>query len=204
MAKPPEVDLPGAAERLEQARSSVIQKYLGEAGTQLPTAVREQYLDLVNQPLGELGQIWENWVQPEWNSLSQMIGKSYDDYDAAIDQQFAQAGGSGSSDHREAKAESRRLRTQELSQARQELRGRAFKEQLNTKLTALQQAANLGEFDMKLALELSTMIGEDQRLLASIEGENYDEFQDIMGQIFSLSLMETFNPQMMQGMPALR
>jgi hypothetical protein len=199
----PEFDYATATERFEGARDSMIQKYLGEAGLQLPRAVREQYLDLATQPMGEMGEVWKNWVEPQWNSMQDMIGKSWDDYDKAIDEQFAQAGGTGSSDHLKAKEEARASRTEELSQARQELYGRAFREQLNVKLDALQRAASQGQFDMSIALELAKLGERDQELLMSIESQNYDQFQDIMGKIMSMGMYDTLQPQWQRMMPSL-
>lgn len=172
-----------ASEKLTQARQTVLSKYLGEAGAQLPTVIADQYLDMITKPIGELYPVE---TDARWGRAEQSINQSYDDYEKSITHNFAQAGGIGSSDYQKAMGEARRMRTQELSQTRQEIEQSLFNTQISMKQTAMQNAASQGQFDEKLAMELAGLIGQEDELVASIQSQDYERFQMVMGQIMAI------------------
>ena len=190
--QPPTATFGTPMENFEAARMSMAEKYLGEAGATLPRAVREQYLEMVAMPIGELTPTFQNLIKPQLDETVRGINEQFDARDEEIDAQFAQAGGIGSKDYYTAKNEARQFRTQETRRAKLEINANALREQINTKLNALSQGAQIGEFDTKIAMELAGLQGQQDILVASMEQQNYEQFQDIMAKLFSAGLYETF------------
>jgi hypothetical protein len=185
-AEPPELDITETGDKMARARESVMTKYLGEeAAAQLPSVVSENYLDMITKPIGELYPVEKD---ARWGRLEKEITDSYDDYEDAINQQFAQAGGSGSSDHREAIRNARADRAAELSQSRNELEQDMFDTQIKIKQDALMRAAEQGQFDDALAFELARLIGEEEELNRALAMDDYDTFQRVMGMIMAMGL----------------
>lgn len=183
-ATPPEFEVSTAAERLEKARESVLAKYMGDESAQLlPKVAAAEYLKQIQTPLGELYPVERD---ARWGRVQPLINKSWDDYESAINAKYAHARGTGSSEHKKELQDARRLRTQELSQSRQEIEQGAFEMQVKIKQDALMRAAQQGQFDEKLALEMAKLIGEEETLAMSMEMQDYDTFQRVMGQIMSI------------------
>lgn len=179
MSKPPTYDYKTAPERLADVQG-VLRKYMGDAAGKLPQAASEEYLRQIKAPLGEL---YPEQVDAQWGRLAPQIEKSWDQYEKALDTQFAQAGGIGSTDYNQAKAEARRLRVAEMSQSFKEIQQSIFNTQVAVKQDALRNAAAQGNFDMTTAMELAKLGGQDQELMMAIQSQNYQKFQQVLGQI---------------------
>ncbi len=183
-AKAPEFEASTLEERLAQARKSVLAKYMGdEAAMKLPKVAAEEYLKQITTPLGEL---YPQEVDARWGRIEKQINQSWDSYEDAIKQRFAQVGGTGSRDEQQALAEARDMRTAELTQARREIEQDIFNTQIRIKQDALAKAAQQGYYDEKLAVELASLIGQDEALQMAVESQDYETFQKIMSQLFQL------------------
>jgi len=196
--KPPTATFGTPAENFESARTMMAEKYLGEAGAALPRATREQYLDLVTMPLGEMSETFRNLIKPQLDETTRGINEQFDTRDEEIDAQFAQAGGTGSSDHLRAKTEARQFRTQETRRARFEIEANGLREQINVKLDAMARGLQAGQFDTNIAMELAGLQGKQDEMIATIEQGNYDQFQQLMSQLFQAGLYESFIGQRLE------
>jgi len=186
-AQRPEYTYYDSAERMEQAKKSIMSKYLGEAGAKLPGVVAEEYLKQIQTPLGELYPVEKD---ARWGRVEGAINKSYDDYEKSIQHQFSQAGGIGSKDYQDTIARAKADRAKELSQSRQEIEASAYKTQVEIKQNALLQGAQQGQWDEKLAMELATALGKDQELTMAFEGQDYEAFQNLMSQLMNAGLSD--------------
>lgn len=184
-AEPPTYDYQTAEDRYGRAMETVVGKYMGEAGMQLPQVVQEEYLKMVQTPFGELYKEFDVYDANQ-AELERTIGQSYDEYDEGIKAQYAQAGGLGSSDYEKAMAKSREARTRELAVGRAQLMQGKFEQAVNIKQEALLQSAKQGQYNSTLALELAKLVGEDQNVKMALEADNYEKFQNSMMKIFQM------------------
>ena len=181
-AEQPEYEYSNAQERYDDAMSTVVGKYMGEGGMALPKRAQEEYLDMINTPFGELYQKWDQ-DDAMSGQLKTTLDRTYDDYDEQINAAFAQSGGIGSSDHRKALDESRRLRGEELRVGTQQLQQFKFQEAVKVKQDALVHAMQQGQWNNDVAMQLAGLTGQDQQLEMALASQDYDGFQDVMGKI---------------------
>jgi len=182
-AKPPTTTIGTSPENLEEARRSVLSKYMGDAAEQIPEAVASSYLDMIQKPIGELYPVEKD---ARWGRIEKHINESYDDYEKAIQARYAQAGGLNSSDYKEEIRKAKQDRTKELSQSRAELEQSLFDTQIAMKKDALVRSMENNKFDEKLAYDLAGLIRQDDQLRVAIDRQDYDQFQNIMAQIMSI------------------
>lgn len=184
-AKPPDLAYRPTGERFEEAQNLVLQKYLGEAARELPTAIQEEYLGMIRTPLGQLYPVEKD---ARWARINEAIETSYADYEEGIKARYAQAGGLGSSDYKEELRNARADKAREMGQARAELEQSLYETQIKIKQDALTRAAQQGQFDTSLAFELAKAIQMDDQLEMAVETQDYDAFQRVMGAIMALGV----------------
>lgn len=186
LARPPETEYTPTSEAVEQARQTIMEKYLGsEAAMQLPGAVSEEYYKMITTPLG---QLWPIEKDAGWARTQKLVNESYDRAVEGIKESFAQAQGVGSSDYYEAINEAERNRVWELDVGKQQVEQSYFEQHVKVKQDALMGAAQQGQIDETIMFELAKLIKQDDALERAGVEQDYDTFQRIMGMIMAMGL----------------
>lgn len=184
----PTYEMPTAEERYGKMMDSVVAKYLGPSGLELPKRAQAEYMKLIETPFGEMYDQW-NVNDSRVSEVTNAINQSYDKELQRVDEAYAQSGGIGSTgpgSHSEARNELTRLRGEETSRAINQIRYQNFQEAVNVKMDALKNAMAQGQWSAGLAMELAKLAGNEDQLAMAIESQNYDDFQMAMARIMMM------------------
>lgn len=184
----PTYEMPTAEERYGQMMNSVVAKYLGPSGLELPKRAQEEYMKLIETPFGDMYEKWNN-ADNRIGEVTDQINRSYDKELQRVDEAYAQSGGLGSTgpgSHAEARNELTRLRGEETRKAVNQIRYQNFQEAVNVKMDALKNAMAQGQWSAGLALDLAKLAGNEDQLAMAIESQNYGDFQAAMARIMML------------------
>ena len=159
-------------------------KYLN--GTTLPTATNEQLNRYLTMSIPDLKN---ELLNPNAGNRSLLeIDKKYEEALAQVQRIAANSGQSieTSSDARKQYDEINRQWAEARANLQNELDQQATTQAIGIHQWALEQSIKQGQFDFTSAMELAAMIGRDEELKAAVEQDNYDDFQRIIQEIFSI------------------
>lgn len=116
------------------------------------------------------------------------IDKKYQDALTQVQRMAANSGQSieTSSDARRQYDEINRQWAEARANLQAELEHTATTQAIGIHQWALEQSLQQGQFDIKSAMELAAMIGRDEELKAAIAQDNYEAFQNIIGELLSI------------------
>ena len=156
-------------------------QFLG--GKTLPPATTEQLNKYLTMTIPDLKS---ELLGPQAANRSMLeLDKQYEGYLAQVQRAAANAGQSiqTSSEAMKQHQEVQRQWADAKANLWAELEQKATQDAINIHRWSLEQSIQQGQFDVTSAMELAAMMNLDQELKATIEQQNYEGFQNIIGDI---------------------
>jgi len=156
-------------------------------GASLPTASTTQLNRWLGMPIAD---IKSELITPQATNAAMLeLDKKYQDALTQVQRLAANSGQSyqTSSDVQNQVNEINRQWADAKANLQATVEQNATLEAINIKKWSVEQSLQQGRFDINSAMELAAMMGRDQELMAAIQQDNYEAFQDIIGDILGMN-----------------